>query len=167
MKKLLSVAVLLVLSVAVFAQTEVTKFLGIPVDGTKSAMIEKLKAKGFQYNAVGDYLTGEFNGQDVVLGVITNNNKVYRIMVADENEVSEGDIKIRFNTLVSQFERNKKYVAASSEQALSEDENIRHGMLGDNKRYNAIFFQLSNEEIENEKIDSVPDPNRVVWFGSS
>ena len=36
---------LLVASTTVFAQKEVTKFLGIPVDGYKSEMIQKLKAK--------------------------------------------------------------------------------------------------------------------------
>ena len=37
---------LLIVSTTVFAQKEVTKFLGIPVDGFKSEMIQKLKAKG-------------------------------------------------------------------------------------------------------------------------
>ena len=41
MKKILSVAFLLMLSVALYAQKEVTKFLGIPVDGSKSSMIQK------------------------------------------------------------------------------------------------------------------------------
>ena len=45
MKKILSLAVLLVFSLAMYAQKDVTKFLGIPVDGTKSEMIKKLKEK--------------------------------------------------------------------------------------------------------------------------
>ena len=32
-----------------FAQNDVTKFLGIPVDGTKTAMIQQLKEKGYTY----------------------------------------------------------------------------------------------------------------------
>ena len=47
MKKILSLAVLLAFSLAMYAQKDVTKFLGIPVDGTKSEMIKKLKEKGF------------------------------------------------------------------------------------------------------------------------
>ena len=35
------------LALTTFAQKDVTKFLGIPVDGTKAQMIAKLKAKGF------------------------------------------------------------------------------------------------------------------------
>lgn len=61
-----------------FAQKkDVTKFLGIPVDGTKTEMIQKLKAKGFTYNQRLDCLEGEFNGREVKIFVVTNNNKVY------------------------------------------------------------------------------------------
>lgn len=39
----------LMLGVYAFAQKDVTQFLGIPVDGTKTEMVQKLKAKGFKY----------------------------------------------------------------------------------------------------------------------
>lgn len=58
MRNLLTTAMLLVLTVATYAQKDVTKFLGIPIDGTRSAMIQKLKAKGFTYNSTYDYLEG-------------------------------------------------------------------------------------------------------------
>ena len=90
---------LLLASATVYAQKEVTKFLGIPVDGYKSEMIQKLKAKGYKYNSTTDYLEGEFNGRDVEIAVVTNNNKVYRIFVADKYSVDETQIKIRFNNL--------------------------------------------------------------------
>ena len=32
------------------AQKDITKFMGIPVDGFKKDMIQKLKAKGFEYD---------------------------------------------------------------------------------------------------------------------
>ena len=57
---------LLISSIVIYAQEDVTKFLGIPVDGSKSEMIQKLKAKGYtssQHNK--DILVGEFNGTDV------------------------------------------------------------------------------------------------------
>ncbi|MBF1393317.1 MAG: hypothetical protein HXN28_12415, partial [Prevotella histicola] len=61
MKKILSVLMLLLLSISIYAQQNVTKFLGIPVDGSKAAMIQKLKAKGFTYNTITDRLEGAFN----------------------------------------------------------------------------------------------------------
>ena len=38
----------MIVSISSYAQEkDVTKFLGIPIDGTKSEMIAKLKGKGF------------------------------------------------------------------------------------------------------------------------
>lgn len=135
-------AVLFVFSIGVFAQKDVTKFLGIPVDGTKSEMIQKLKAKGFQYDASRDYLTGEFNGRSSELIVATNNNKVWRIMVRDAFPSNESNIKIKFNHLYRQFEKNEKYIHVLSDQTIPDEENISHQMTIYNKRYEASFYQL-------------------------
>lgn len=47
MKKVLLSFVLYCTSIVGMAQTDVTKFLGIPVDGSKSEMMRKFKSKGF------------------------------------------------------------------------------------------------------------------------
>ena len=39
---------LLTVTISAFGQSDVTKFLGIPVDGFKSEMIQKLKEKDFR-----------------------------------------------------------------------------------------------------------------------
>ena len=143
MKKILTLAVVLMTTLALFAQEEkdVTKFLGIPIDGYKSEMISKLKAKGFTSTSYDkNVLEGEFNGQDVELHVVTNNNKVYRIMVADQNLVSETSIRIRFNNLISQFKNNSKYFGADNEY-IADDENISYNITVKNKRYQAVFYQ--------------------------
>ena len=140
MKKLF-VFLLLLISMTATAQKDVTKFLGIPVDGSKTAMIQKLKAKGFVYNQKNDILTGQFNDYDVIISVVTNNNKVSRIVVADKNEVDESNIKIRFNKLCGQFERNKKYVSME-DQRIPDDEDISYRMIVDKKRYEAIFYKI-------------------------
>lgn len=141
MKKIILMMLLLV-SITANAQKDVTKFLGIPVDGTKAAMTQKLKAKGFQYNQRLDCLTGEFNGGEVNVCVVTNNNKVWRIMVQDASASSEGDIKIRFNNLCRQFRNNKKYISTTfSDNTLSDSENISYEMLVNKKRYEASYYQ--------------------------
>lgn len=154
MKKILSVAFLLMLSVALYAQKEVTKFLGIPVDGSKSSMIQKLKNKGFVYDPSADYLKGEFNGQQVDVFIATNNNKVYRIMVCDKNTYDEGQIKIRYNTLCRQFANNQKYVPISAEE-LSDRENISYEMTVHKKKYQATYVQLPADDDLTK---------RLVWF---
>ena len=87
--------VALLLSAIVFAQPKsVTKFLGIPIDGSKAEMIQKLKEKGYTYNSKLDCLEGEFNGRDVQISVVTNNSKVYRILVQDAIPSSEGAVPV-------------------------------------------------------------------------
>ena len=142
--------ILLLVSVFANAQKDVTKFLGIPVDGNKSEMKKKLIAKGFSYNAQGDFLEGEFNGRDVQLFIVTNNNKVWRIMVCDANSCDETDIKIRFNKLCDQFSRNKKYIAAhmgEGDYTISESEDISYEMIIRNKRYEAAYFQVPDTNL--------------------
>lgn len=147
MKKILFILLMLV-SITAFAENDVTKFLGIPVDGFKQDMIQKLKAKGFKYDTTYDRLIGEFNGFDVEIGVVTNNNKVWRVMVADAVASSETDIKIKFNKLVSQFSANKRYMSGStSDQTIPESEDISYKMLVDKKRFQASFFQLPTDTV--------------------
>ena len=146
---------LLAFAIAVYAQQEktVTQFLGIPVDGSKTEMIRKLQAKGFQKSEIGD-LEGEFNGQDVYISVVTNNNKVYRIMVQDQIPKNESSIKIRFNTLCSQFANNPKYISLQ-DYTILESEDIGYEIRVNKKRYEADYFQ--------RPLTSDYD-KRLVWF---
>lgn len=148
MKKFLCVAIAFVCTTALQAQEtekDVTEFLGIPVDGYKPAMIEKLKAKGFTSTTWDkDVLEGEFNGTDVRVYVVTNNNKVYRIMLADKAPRGETDIRIRFNLLCRQFENNPRYTPMTDkEQTIPDDEDISYEITVNEKRYEAGFYQIS------------------------
>ncbi len=168
MRNLFVAIIALFVSVVSFAQNDVTTFLGIPVDGTKSAMIQKLKAKGFTYDATLDILEGEFNGQSVEILIGTDNNKVYRICLIDQHETTESQIKIRFNTLCRQFEKNKKYLPVRDNQEISESEDISYEMLVHNKEYQAAFYQVGPEGVEsfyNKSLEEMEQlSNKVVWF---
>lgn len=156
MKKFITLIAMIVLATGLHAQNEVTKFLGIPVDGTKSAMIQKLKAKGFTYDQKDDLLEGEFNGEKVFIAVQTNNNKVWRIAVVDQTNRNEAQIRIRFNNLLSQFENNSKYASHESNAMLEDDENINYGITVKKKQYEADFIQ--------KQADGSINMNNVVWF---
>lgn len=148
MKRLLFIVLAMIATITSFAQQkDVTSFLGIPVDGTVLSMKQKLVSKGFVPKKFGDeeYLEGEFNGCNVNVYIRTNNNKVYRIMVADNNTVDEAQIKIRFNILVSQFENNKRYIYLGK-YTLSDEEDISYEMTVHNKDYEAAFYQVPNME---------------------
>ncbi len=148
MKKILILVMTVILSAGAFAQREVTKFLGIPVDGTKQSMIQKLKAKGFTYDQQTDYLYGEFNGEEVSISVQTQGNKVWRIAITDEIGRSENQIRIRFNNLVNQFENNNKYMPYKDSQTLSDNEDISLEISANDKQYAAIFYQYSKDAPE-------------------
>lgn len=140
MRKLLSITMLLMASIVLHAQNDVTQFLGIPVNGNKSDMIRKLKAKGFRNDPNNDALVGEFNGTEVNVFVVTNNDKVCRIMVSDVNHVNERAIQIRFNKLCEQFTNNSKYMTLQ-DYTIPEDEDISYEISVNKKRYEAVFYQ--------------------------
>ncbi len=154
MKKLLFSVVMLLFAFTVNAQTDVTKFLGIPVDGTKEEMLAKLREKGFRtsHDMGKDYLEGTFNGSEVYVAPVTNGNKVWRIAVIEKSRVDEGQIKIRFNNLCHQFENNPKYSSLGEKQTLDENEDISYQMIVKNKQYQANFYPLPLNE------------NKSVWF---
>ena len=169
MKRLSIVIVSLLMSMFCLAQhNDVTLFLGIPVDGTKSAMVQKLKAKGFTYDATLDMLEGEFNGQPVFISVVTENNKVYRICIFDKNETTASQIKIRFNTLCRQFEKNGKYLPVNDYQEIGESEDISYEMLVHKKEYQAAFYQVGPNGAASYYSKSIEEieqlSNKVVWF---
>ena len=173
MKKLLFTFLFVLFSTLMSAQKDVTKFLGIPVDGTKTEMKKKLEEKGFIFDSRANCFEGEFNGVDVNVYIVTNNNKVWRIMVGDSKPISETDIKIRFNNLCRQFAKNKRYVQANlneKEYYIPEDEDISYEMSVHNKRYEAVYCQLpdidkyaSMSPEEQEKAVSAIDM-KLVWF---
>lgn len=156
----------------IYAQKDVTKFLGIPVDGSKSEMKTKLQGKGFTYNAQYDAFDGEFNGRNVHVFIATNNNKVWRIMVADAQSCSETDIKIRFNKLCGQFYKNSRYIPVNGgekDYTIDAKEDISYEQLVHNKRYEAIFYQKPDNDLYNEE-QLGPEKyydlleKKIVWF---
>ena len=159
MKRIFLFYIMAIMAISMSAQNDVTTFLGIPVDGFKSEMKQKLVSKGFVPKKVGtnEFLEGEFNGCDVNVYICTNNNKVYRIMLGDKNTVDEAQIKIRFNNLVSQFENNKRYTSLDK-FTLSDEEDISYEMTVHNKSYEALFFQVPN--MENMEMMVM----KPVWF---
>lgn len=128
----------------IYAQNDATTFLGIPVDGNKDEVIQQLYAKGFVVNPqTPELLIGEFNGTQVNVGIATNKNKVWRIMVLDSEPLDERNIKLRFNRLCQQFESNDRYLSPvpHGSYSISEDEDISYEMNIRNKQYTATYNQ--------------------------
>lgn len=152
MKRLIWLLLLVATMLPASAQRDVTTFLGIPVDGTKAEMRRKLIAKGFVPTKLPgyDFLEGEFNGVQVRVYIVTNNNKVCRIYLADKNARDEAGIRIRFNNLVAQFEGNDRYVTLG-DYKIADDTRISYEMTVDNKSFEAVFYQRADMD----KVDSL------------
>lgn len=119
-------------------------------------MIQKLKAKGYTSSPLDkDVLVGEFNGADVNIHVVTNNNKVYRIMICDVNNIDERAIQIRFNRLCEQFVNNSKYSSLPLEEyMIPDDEDISYEITVHKKRYEAVFYQKTDETFMAKQIEA-------------
>ena len=159
MKRLLSFVIgILIMCSTVFGQSEGTlKFLGIPVDGSKSEMVAALKDKGFRYDSNSGFLVGDFNGRESHIGIVENHGKVYRVVVFDANTSDAGQIRIRFNNLIHQFENsNGKYYYTVPNNPIPEDEDISYEISVNNKQYSAEFIYnplYGNDELRNRLVN--------------
>ena len=161
MKRLLSFVIgMFVMYTLVFGQSEGTlKFLGIPVDGSKSEMVAALKDKGFRYDSNSGFLVGDFNGRESHIWIVENHGKVYRVVVFDANTSDEGQIRIRFNNLIHQFENsNGKYYYINQNDKIPEDEDISYEISVNNKQYSAEFIYnplYGNDELRDRLVNEV------------
>lgn len=169
--KHLILSLLILLPFVTNAQKDVTKFLGIPIDGTKSEMIQKLKAKGFKSSYYDkEILEGEFNGAEATIMIQTNNNKVWRIIVSYSN-LSEQNAKTRFNNLCYQFQNNSKYYSAGADYTIPDSDDISYEMSVNEKRYEGLYIQCSErnlniatDDYSKHLFDNNYDANKIVWF---
>ncbi|WP_308529551.1 hypothetical protein [uncultured Prevotella sp.] len=148
MKKELFTLFALFVSFSCYAQYE-TRFLGIPITGSKVGMINKIAQKGFSKTSYNGFdLEGEFNGTQVGISVATNNNKVYRVYLQDLNYRDERDVQIRYNNLCQQFKENGKYLVVDA-TPIADNEDISYEIRIHKKRYEAEFRQsLTDEEMK-------------------
>lgn len=165
MKKLLSFVIGIFIYSFVFGQSESTlKFLGIPVDGSKSEIVEALKSKGFEYDSESDFLIGDFNGRESHIGIVENHGKVYRVVVFDADTYDAGEIRIRFNNLIHQFENNDKYFYIFPNDIIPEDEDIHYEILVNKKQYIAEFRYnplYGNDELRDRLINEAVEESKL------
>lgn len=146
MKKILFFVFASLLAANIIADNNPTRFLGIPIDGTKQEMIKKLEEKGFVYEGETDWLTGEFNGKEVILYIVTKNRKVCGINVRYRYFYTAEEIKSIYNDLFQQFQKNSKYIPVNLQQSvIPTDEDVAREMSQNNKEYFAGFLQRTNE----------------------
>jgi hypothetical protein len=156
-KVIKGIAISMLMFIAMSLNAQV-KFLGIPVDGTRSEMIQSLTQKGYIYNKFKDYVMGEFNGNNVIIQVIEYKGKVGRIIVEDATPSNETDIIIKYNNLIEQFDNNGKYIGENAK--ISKKENLSYEMSHNHNRYEAVYYQKSVDDKDLEESELY---KRKVW----
>lgn len=130
-----------------FADSDETalKFLGLPIGGTKKQMMEALKTRGFNIDYGNESMTGMFNGEEVKLFLTTNHGIIDKIKVIYPYCSEENDTRIKYNMLLSRFNRNAKYICVNPRAEVPIDEKIYWKLEENNNTYDAIYFYLHPE----------------------
>ena len=151
MKRILLTFLTLLIAIISYSQNFPIKFMGIPVTGTRSDFIKSLQTKGFSTNSYTGKLHGQFNGIWVELSIHTNKDKVDRIIITNDKPFTEQDIKNQYNTLVDEFNNNKKYInPGETVYTIPEEENISYEIAAHNKRYEATYYQMIDMNNHND-----------------
>ncbi len=157
MKKSIFTLLLFLIAIVTFGQNSNSgplKFLGIPIDGTKTKFVSKLKSKGFTYNSLLKNYEGQFNGKTVDVYIHTNHNIVDRVYVAFPCTTKE-DVRVDFNKLLNQLKDNRKYRSFWVNNEIPEDEDISYEISVNNKRYQAIFSYFDEDRDKLELTDNL------------
>lgn len=140
-------------AVSIFAQTSITEFMGVPVDGSTKDLVRKLKAKGFTPAEEGsEVLYGAFNGEEVVLTMDTNEGKVFRVLLVEKKSYSDEGIKARYNELFSQFVENPKYAFVKGSFFIEDDTDVSFETTVNGTTFQS-FFIFSPTSAEEEELD--------------
>ena len=122
------------------------KFLGIPIDGSEAQLIAQLKSKGFEKEyQMDDYVTGMFNGEEVSIFLSTNHGLVDRVKVVYPYCSERNDVRVKYNLLLSRFNRNAKYVCVNPRTEVPATEDIYQQLRNNTKYYDAVYFSLAPE----------------------
>lgn len=146
MKRLLSISVALMLAISLQAQSNVTSFMGVPVNGSKTKVIQQLKSKGL-VAGVGDIdMMGVVDGRICLVNILTHKSKAYRIMVIEKDATTDVNAIIkRYNNLIETYRNDStmteyEYNRAVTSRDMPFYEDYIHSGV-----YYAEFFQKSGE----------------------
>ena len=157
MRKLFILFAAAMMAVGVMAQSNVTRFADVPVDGTIENMIQKLKAKGYSYNSTTKNFTGEFFGTKTTINIGANShNKVWRVAMTDKEYCTADEVRVRYNNIMRKFLNNANYQAIGRTRLIPDKEDIFWSMGENGKNYTAVFVQKS--------ADGKFHQTNQVWF---
>lgn len=121
-------------------------FMGIPIDGDKDVVIDSLIHRGFApklWRDVGPY-TGMFDGVECNIEIVTNHDKVSRIVVCNRYRLDEDDVKRRYNQWVMEYSNNSKYTIVDT-VLIPLSCHLSYEMDCNHKTYESVFTQTAKD----------------------
>lgn len=144
-------------------KSDVTTFMGVPVDGKPEDVMKQLEEKGFlPTEEFGEnFLSGEYEGESVIVCVASNKGRVARIGVTDAMTRGAEDIRTRFNELVKRYAEDEHYVAFEGDyELIDETEDVGYELRTNDKVYEADFYQRPKDENASREVIE----KKFVWF---
>ena len=153
MKRILTTAIAFLLTLTLSAQSNITTFMGIPVDGTKAAMTTMLLKNGLVKSG-NDFIISNIEGRSFLVRIMTNKGKVYRISMVETKGTSDvNSILTKYENLIDEFRTNETLYCeyeynkpVDPAHAPYWKEFIHQGA------YYAEFFQVSDPQLYSRRV---------------
>ena len=137
----------LILTLTAAAQTDVTTFMNVPVNGTRTSMVRKLLKAGLK-KAGKDLLLEDVDGKSFIVTLQTNGKEVCRVTMTPTRGTGDVFLAVQmYNTLIECYRRDCGYCEKEyNREALMADSlnwkrYIKQGM------YYAEFFQAADPQM--------------------
>lgn len=153
MKRTILIALSLILTLTLSAQSNITTFMGIPVEGTRAAMTTQLLKNGL-VKAGNDFLINNIEGRSFLVRIMTNKGKVYRISMVETKGTSDvHSILTKYENLIDEFRANETLYC---EYEYNKPVDPAHEPFWENfihqGAYYAEFFQVSDPQLYSRRV---------------
>lgn len=147
MKKIVFAFLMTLAPMSLLAQKNITTFMGIPVNGTKSSVVAKLKSRGFVKDGH-DCLKGEIENIPYLVRVMTDRGRVYRISVVEEKGTDDVSLAVaRYNSLLDWFRKDSNYTEYEYNPYIYPSDNLKYEKKIADGWYYAEFFQKEEPQL--------------------
>lgn len=152
MKRILTIAMTLMLALYVQAQGSVTSFLGIPVDGSRATMVKELVKKGFVRKS-NDRLDCVIEGVPYIVKIMTNKGRVCRISLIEKEGTEDVSLAVeKYNALIEWYRNSKDYTEYEYNDPIRSSDNLTYERYICEGWYYAEFFQVCDPQLYSKRV---------------
>ena len=148
MKRILNIIMMTMLALTTQAQQSITEFMGIPVDGSKTSLIKKLKNKGVvNMQCIMDNI-------DYNIKIYDHKGKVYRISLIEKKGTDDPCVAVKkYNDLVTRYKNDTRdYTEYESNDLIREANSQRYKRFISEGFYYAEFFQVCVPQLYSRRV---------------